>query len=260
MGRARDVAGVFDRAAPTYGSAGPDPFGHFGRRLVSMLGTPPGRSVLDVGCGAGATLVAAAEVAALAVGADLSHDMLRRAGEALAARRRPAALVRADAGRLPFPDGAFDTVTSSFALTYFPAPGRTAAELRRVLQPGGRIGICVSDGWWFQGDPEWDWHDELVHDLGAFLGRRQFSDPAAVADLLTGAAFGVDRAATEHFPLRWESADHWWEDGWSHGWREVLEALSPPARREYRRRSYERLGDGPVQGRLEAVLVTATAK
>src|SRR5712691_6495155 len=54
----RGVAEVFGRAAHTYGRVGPDFFGFFGRRIVAMIGGTLGGSVLDVGCGAGATLVA----------------------------------------------------------------------------------------------------------------------------------------------------------------------------------------------------------
>jgi hypothetical protein len=52
--------------------------------------------------------------------------------------------------------------------------------------------------------------------------------------------------------------DEWWESGWSHGYRAVLERLTPSALAEYRSRSFERLAGRAVRGRLEVVLVTAT--
>ncbi|MDP9335258.1 MAG: methyltransferase domain-containing protein [Actinomycetota bacterium] len=260
--RGRAVAEVFGRAAHTYGRVGQDFFGFFGRRIVAMTGETLGGSVLDVGCGAAAALVAASaavEEGALVVGVDLSREMLLRAAEALAKSEAAVFVALADAERLPFPDGVFDAVVSSFALGYFPSPQRAVAEMRRVLKPRGKVGICVSDGWWFQGDPDWRWHEELLAELRAPVEGGPFRNPAAVVDLLTEAAFNVKDAVVETFPLEWKDADEWWDAGWSHGYRKVLEALSPSALQEYRTRSYERLKGTPVRGRLEVVLVTGEA-
>jgi SAM-dependent methyltransferase len=260
--RGRDVAEVFGRAAQTYGRVGPDFFDFFGHRVVAMIGETLGGSVLDVGCGAGATLVAASaavDEGALVVGVDLSREMLRRASEAAAESDVRVFVALADAQRLPFPDGIFDTVVSSFALGYFPSPQHAAAEMRRVSKPRGKVGICVSDRWWFQGDPDWRWHEELLAELRAPVEGGPFQDPGTVVDLLTEAAFSVNDAVVETFPLEWRDVDEWWEAGWSHGYRAVLETLSPSALQEYRKRSYEHLQGTPVRGRLEVVLVTGEA-
>lgn len=68
-------------------------------------------------------------------GVDLTYGMARTATE-----RLPGAIVLADGRRLPFPDGAFDAVTSVWLLHLLDGPGdvRTAvAECARVLRPGG---------------------------------------------------------------------------------------------------------------------------
>jgi SAM-dependent methyltransferase len=260
--RGQGVAEVFGRAAPTYGRVGQDFFGFFGRRIVAMTGETLGGRVLDVGCGAGATLVAASaavDEGAFVVGVDLSREMLLRADEALADSDVPVFVALADAQRLPFADGIFDAVVSSFALGYFPSPQRAAAEMRRVSKPTGKVGICVSDRWWFQGDPQWRWHEELLAELRAPSEGGPFRNPGAVFDLLTEAGFRVNDAVVETFPLEWRDVDEWWDAGWSHGYRKVLEALSPSALQEYRNRSYERLKGTPVRGRLEVVLVTGEA-
>ncbi len=48
-----------------------------------------------------------------------------------------------DDGGLPFDDGTFDVVVCQHALHRFPDPGRIVEEMRRVLAPGGRLGITT---------------------------------------------------------------------------------------------------------------------
>ena len=48
----------------------------------------------------------------------------------------------ADAQALPYPDGSFDVVTSTFGAMFAPDQQATAAELMRVLRPGGRLGMA----------------------------------------------------------------------------------------------------------------------
>lgn len=152
--RRRDVAALFDRAAPNYGRVGQDFFGYFGSRLVRLAEVGPGCAFLDVGCGSGALLVpAAASVGnkGLAVGVDVSREMLAQVRQALGRASLTAAVTVGDAQRLPFRDGLFDVVGSSFAFTYFSEPIEAAIEMRRVLRSGGaprrrRFGRVVVPG------------------------------------------------------------------------------------------------------------------
>lgn len=97
-------------------------------------------AILDVGCGTGALLeaVGARVPGARLVGIDLSPAMLAVGSRKLGDR---AALVAAEAERLPFPDHCFDLVLSSSALHYWPDPAAGLAEIGRVLGPGGRVVI-----------------------------------------------------------------------------------------------------------------------
>ncbi|MGH7562930.1 MAG: class I SAM-dependent methyltransferase [Gemmatimonadota bacterium] len=106
-------------------------------RRVSLEGAD---AILDVGCGTGALLEAIATRAPSArlVGVDLSLAMLSVAHRRLADR---AALVAAEADRLPFPDHRFDLVLSSSALHYWPDPAAGLGEIVRVLKPGGKVAI-----------------------------------------------------------------------------------------------------------------------
>src|SRR5213592_1825860 len=79
--------------------------------VLRMLGQGPGRC-LDVGCGGGVLLPRLVAAGWATVGSDLSADQLRVAEARAGAVAE--ALVRADAARLPFTDGSFDAVVSTF--------------------------------------------------------------------------------------------------------------------------------------------------
>jgi ubiquinone/menaquinone biosynthesis C-methylase UbiE len=72
-------------------------------------------------------------------GLDLTPEMLARARERANDLGVPVRLCEGDAQALPFPDDAFDTVVSTYALCSVPDERRTVLEMRRVLKPGGLL-------------------------------------------------------------------------------------------------------------------------
>lgn len=111
---------------------------------VNACGLEPGDRVLDVATGTGPVLfraIRALRPSGLAVGLDLSVDGLID-GQAEAAKRRARThWVQGRALPLPFRDGSFDAVLVGFALRHLGAPHEVLRELRRVLVPGGQLGI-----------------------------------------------------------------------------------------------------------------------
>ena len=96
------------------------------RDTLARLAIPlAGRAVLDVGCGRGY-----AETVVRAEGG-------RYTGLDFVVSRRGFPLVQGDAARLPFGDGQFDVAFCIDASEHFPEPEHAAAEVRRVLRPGG---------------------------------------------------------------------------------------------------------------------------
>lgn len=118
-------------------------------RLVERVGIGPGMQVLDVATGSGNAAIAAARNGAEVVGLDLTPALLDDAR----LRAKDAGLevewIEGDAEDLPFEDGRFDRVLSTFGVMLAPRHEVAAAELVRVCRPGGLIGLCnpTPEGW-----------------------------------------------------------------------------------------------------------------
>ncbi|HRP25040.1 MAG TPA: methyltransferase domain-containing protein [Thauera sp.] len=114
-----------------------------GENLAEAADVRAGERVLDVAAGNGnATLAAARRFAAVTstdyVGALLDKAAGRARAEGLAVQFQVA-----DVEALPFADGQFDAVLSTFGAMFAPDHRRTASELLRVVRPGGRIGLAA---------------------------------------------------------------------------------------------------------------------
>ena len=104
-------------------------------RLVATAALAPDAVVLDVGCGAGATVAHLADVHGLrAKGLDASPEQVAESRTA----RPDLDFVCGRAEALPFPDAAFDAVLCECVLSTLPAPALAVAEAARVLRIGGK--------------------------------------------------------------------------------------------------------------------------
>ena len=137
IGRSRRLLGRRGGSANTSGTEGNDLEGRAG--AGEACGISPGQRVLDVAAGTGNTAIRAAQA-----GEAASHPT--HAENFDAGRREAAAQkvdldwVQADA-ELPFADGEFDVVTSSFGAIFAPNHQTVADEMLRVCRPGGTIGM-----------------------------------------------------------------------------------------------------------------------
>ncbi len=116
-------------------------FAAWAGQLVEAVGVHDGDRVLDVACGTGIVARSLADRApgALVEGVDLNPAMLE-----VARRVRPdLTWSTGDAAALPYADAAFDLVTCSAALMFFPDPVAALRELARVTGPDGRVGLLV---------------------------------------------------------------------------------------------------------------------
>jgi SAM-dependent methyltransferase len=113
-------------------------------QLGTLIGLGPGQRVLDVAAGTGTSAIFLAErFGCEVVGIDYGRDSVALANAAaseagLASRVR---FEQGDAERLPFEANNFDAVICECAFCTFPNKTTAAAEIARVLRPGGRLGL-----------------------------------------------------------------------------------------------------------------------
>jgi SAM-dependent methyltransferase len=176
--------------------------------LLSRVTIEPGSDVLDVATGTGNVALRAAAEGARVVGLDLAPELFE------AARSRAADLgvtvdwLQGDAEELPFEDGSFDCVLSTFGIQFAPRHEVTASELARVCRAGGAIGLC---NWTPEGQV-----GELFRIMGRYLPPLpDYASPPPMwgSEAYVVKLFGEAGVACEfergQNPLRFDSAEHY---------------------------------------------------
>ncbi|MFC9946290.1 class I SAM-dependent methyltransferase [Streptomyces pratensis] len=144
---------------------------------VLGLVPPPGRTLLDIGCGTGSVTeqIALARPGLRVFGADASYGMAR------VARQRIGAVALADVRRLPVAAGTLDAVSAVWLLHLLRGDGsvgEVVAEAARVLRPGGVFVTTVDK----------DAGHDVGSDIDTVLAPYLSSRPADAADVVTGYA------------------------------------------------------------------------
>jgi ubiquinone/menaquinone biosynthesis C-methylase UbiE len=178
-----------------------------GETLCEAVDVQAGERVLDVAAGNGNAALAAARRGCDVTASDYVGALLDRAVHRAEAEGLTLSSREADAEALPFDDGSFDVVLSTFGVMFTPNPAQAGAELVRVCTPGGRIGLA---NWTPQG-----FIGQMFKIVGAHV-----PPPAGVPspllwgteDQLRSVLDGADVEVTrKHFTFRYRSAEHWFE-------------------------------------------------
>lgn len=183
-------------------------------QFVSWLPVPPNAHWLDVGCGTGAlgaAICAAAEPASV-VACDPSESFVDYARRHQVDPR--ISFVVAGVGELPDRPGGFDSVTSAFALNFFPKPEAAVEEMSRIAARDGLVSACV---WDYAGRMEflrrfWDSAvamDSNVADLDE--GRRfPICRPEVLETLFRGRGLGHVVCESVEIPTRFSTFSEFW--------------------------------------------------
>lgn len=128
------MAGDFGRIARSYEPGAAE--------FIARLNFRPGDRVLDVACGTGNLAIPAARTGARVTGIDIAPNLLEQATDWARSEGLTIEFDEGNAEQMPYPDAAFDAVVTMFGAMFAPRPDDTAAELVRVIRPGGRIAMA----------------------------------------------------------------------------------------------------------------------
>lgn len=204
-----DIAAIKKRQQATWASGDYAVIGTtlqiVGESLCEAIDLRADERVLDVAAGNGNATLAAARRFAEVTSTDYVSALLERGRERAAADRLPVTFQEADAEDLPFADGSFDAALSTFGVMFTPNQQKAAAELARVVRPGGRIGLA-------------NWTPEsFIGQLFKVIGRHVpppaglrppplWGTEARLAELFPGHRVQVREQV---FNFRYRSAAHW---------------------------------------------------
>lgn len=207
-----------------------DALAHAAQRLNAHTG----ERILDVATGTGWSARNVARTGAAVTGVDISDALLAAASELSGHVRPSIKFLLADAERLPFEDGAFDGVISTFGVMFAIDQAAASNELGRVCRSGGRLVLAT---WASEG---------AVAEFFGIIAKHSGAPRPPSSPLAWGDPAHVEKMLGKAFDLRFEqgisnayhgsTADIW--DWYTRGFgplRQIAETLSPERQGHLRR-------------------------
>jgi ubiquinone/menaquinone biosynthesis C-methylase UbiE len=177
-----------------------------GETLCEAIDLRSGERVLDVAAGNGNATLAAARRWAEVTSTDYVPALLDQGRRRAEAEGLKVAFETADAENLPFAEGSFDAVLSTFGVMFTADHAKAASELARVTRKGGRIAMA-------------NWTPEgFIGKMFGVIGKHVKPPPGAKPPPSWGARAYLDElfagkgeiaAEKRIFVFRYRSPEHW---------------------------------------------------
>jgi ubiquinone/menaquinone biosynthesis C-methylase UbiE len=238
----------------------------YGRRTVERLSLAPASSVLDVGCGSGASAIPAAinvGPKGRVTGIDLAEQLLAIArSKSVAQNLRNVDFQRADMTALDYPDATFDAVVSVFSIFFVTDMVAEVRELWRVLRPGGKLAITTWGPRMFEPGSQAFWlavkqsRPDLVATVSPW---ERITRPEALRQLLSESGIEGAEVTPEDGQQPLQSAEEWWTVVLGSGYRWTVEQMSEGERARVRAANLKTLRDSGTTS-VETNVIYAVAQ
>jgi ubiquinone/menaquinone biosynthesis C-methylase UbiE len=238
----------------------------YGRRTVERLNLVPGATVLDVGCGTGASALPAAERVTRnghVLGVDLA-DKLLAMGRAKAARQglHNVEFRIGDMERLGFPDAHFDAVISVFSIFFVPDMVSLVCELWRMVRPGGQLAITTWGPDFLE--PVYGRWAEAVKTLrpdlhSVFRPWDRLTTPESVWKLLLDAGIADAEITPDRGSQPLRTPEDWWTIVLGNGTRWTIEQMEPEHAARVREDNLKWAADNKITA-VQTNVIYATAQ
>ncbi len=176
--------------------------------LAEAMDVRSGWRVLDVAAGNGNSSLAAARRGCRVTSTDYVPALLERGRLRAEADGLRIDFMEADAENLPFDDGEFDAAVSTVGVMFAPNQDKCAAELLRVVKPGGKIGLANWTPTGFVGQI-FKCIGKYIPPVAGLKPPSLWGTQARLNELFAGAA--KVEATTKYFMFRSHSAEQWLE-------------------------------------------------
>jgi ubiquinone/menaquinone biosynthesis C-methylase UbiE len=259
------AAATYNAASDHFDAAPLDFWERYGRRTIDRLALSPGSTVLDAGCGSGASAIPAAErvgPGGHVIGVDLAERLLGLARAKAADRQlRNIAFRCADMERLGYADHAFDAVVCVFAIFFVPDMVKQVREFWRVVRPGGQLAITTWGPRMFEpGSAAW-WSSvrQFRPDLDmAVKSWERITTPAALRQLLAEADIRDAEIVAENGRQALHSPDDWWTIVLGSGYRWTIDQMDNATVDQVRQANLDRLREDDIRS-VETNVIYALA-
>jgi ubiquinone/menaquinone biosynthesis C-methylase UbiE len=228
------AAAAYNAAADHFDDEALGLWAKYGGRTVERLALQPGATVLDVGCGSGASAIpAAAQVGSTGkvIAVDLADRLLEIARHKAAARKLENIEFRlGDMEDLGYPDQHFDAVICVFAIFFVPDVAKQIGELWRMVRPGGQLAITTWGPrvWEPAATAWWSAVEELRPDLHAMFNPwDRIAEPVALRRLFTEAGVAEAEIIPEDGRQALRSPEDWWTMVLGSGYRWTVDQMEP---------------------------------
>jgi ubiquinone/menaquinone biosynthesis C-methylase UbiE len=228
------AAAAYNAAADHFDDEALGVWAKYGGRTVERLAIPSGATVLDVGCGTGASAIPAAERVGpkgKVIAVDLAERLLDIARHKAAIRNLENIEFRlGDMEGLGYPDRHFDAVICVFAIFFVPDVAKQIKELWRMVRGNGQLAITT---WgprvWEPGSTGWrSAVKELRPDLhAAFNPWDRLADSQALRGLFTEAGVLEAEIIAEEGRQALRSPEDWWTMVIGSGYRWTVDQMDP---------------------------------